>query len=230
MAAPLANRSALVLGVANHRSLAWGAAAALHAAGARVALSLASERFRPEVERLTAGWDRPPLVAVADVTDDAALDALFAAVADANGGALHAVLHGVAHAPAPALRAPLLECSRADFLAAHAVSAYSLVGVARRAAPLLRAGGGGSVTALTFAGAQRAAPGYGVMGPAKASMEAAARALAAEMVRVAGGKGAAVGRLRSSCDATPTAAGDPLIGEGAARCVSYTHPPTSLPG
>lgn len=157
---------------------------AYEAAGADVTFSLASDRFRSELARLTAGWSRQPRVEIADATDDAALDALFQAVATSSGGKLHAVLHGVAHAPANALKAPLLECSQSDFLATHAVSAYSLIAVAKRAFPLLQAAGGGSITTLTFAGSQRAAPGYGVMGPAKASLEAIARGLAAELVGI----------------------------------------------
>ena len=191
MAQPLAGRCCAVFGFANHRSLAWGAARAYQAAGAAVVVGLAHERFRPALERLTAAWPVPPTVVVADVTDDAALDAAFGAIAAAHGGRLHALLHAVAHAPASALRAPLLECSRADFAATLDVSAFSLLALARRAAPLLEAAGGGSVAALSFAGAARAAPGYGVMGPAKAALEALVRALAVEL----GPRGVAVNAI-----------------------------------
>jgi len=190
---PLLGHSVAAFGFASERSLAWGVARAWHAAGASVSIGIASERFRPALERLTAGWgvaapsaglpaQRAPCIVVADVRDDASLDAAFAAVSASSGGRLRAVLHAVAHAPPAALRAPLLACSRADWAATQDVSAYSLLALAARAAPLLAAGGpGGSILCLSHAGAVRAAAGYGVMGPAKAALEALARGLAAEM-------------------------------------------------
>lgn len=191
MAGPLAGATCAVFGFSNKHSLAWGVAQAWHAAGASLVVGVASDRFRPALERLTEPWgDRRPAIVTADVTDDASLDAAFAAVASSSGGALAAVLHAVAYAPPAALKGPLLDTSRSDWAVAHDVSAYSLVALARRSAPLLAAHpGGGALLTLSFAGSQRAAPGYGVMGPAKASLEAAARALAVELVRSARGAG-----------------------------------------
>ena len=151
-------------------------------AGAAVTFGIHSERFRPALEKLTAEWRRRPAIVVADAADDASLDAAFRAIADAHDGKLSAVLHAIAHAPASALKAPMVQCSRQDFAATHDVSAYSLIALAKRSLPLLEAGGGGSITALSYIGSTRSAAGYGVMGPAKASLEAVARGLAAELV------------------------------------------------
>jgi len=180
----LAGKVGVILGVANGRSLAWGVAAGWAAAGAALSLGIHSARHRGSVERLTAGWAVKPHIFECDVTSDAAVAAAFDAVATAHGGRVHALLHSIAHASAAAMRAPLLETSRADFAAAHDVSAYSLIAVTRAAAPLLAAAGGGSVQALSYIGATRVVPSYRVMGPAKASLEAVARQLAVEMVRL----------------------------------------------
>ena len=175
----LAAKQAAVFGFANHRSLAWGVAASWAAAGATVSFGLAHERFRPALSRLTSGWAVPPHVFICDVRDDASLAATFKGLATAHQGRLHAVLHAVAYASPPALRGPLLGVSRADFADAHDVSAYSLIALARGAAPLLQ--GGGSITALSYQGASRVVPAYGLMGPAKASLETTAMYLAAEL-------------------------------------------------
>jgi len=176
----LANQACAVFGFASTRSLAWGIASAWAAAGADVTVGIQSERFRGALERAGAAWARPPHVVVADAADDASVAAAVAAAgARAPGGRLAALAHSIAWAPAAALRAPLLETSRADFAAAHDVSAYSLVAFARAGAPLLA--GGGVLLALSYVGAARAARTYRVMGPAKASLEATARALALEL-------------------------------------------------
>lgn len=178
----LAHKACAVFGFASRRSLAWGIAAAWARAGAAVTVGIQSERFRGALERAAADWREPPHVVVCDVADDASVAAAIDAVGAARGGVLHALAHSVAFAPAAAMRAPLLDTSRADFLLAHSVSAYSLVALARAAAPLLERGGGGaSITALSYVGATRAVGAYRVMGAAKASLEATARALALEL-------------------------------------------------
>jgi enoyl-[acyl-carrier protein] reductase I len=182
MAGAMAGLHAAVFGFASTRSLAWGIAGAWHAAGASVTIGIQSERFRGALEAATRAWPAPPHVVTCDVCDDASLDAAFAAIAGRSGGALHALAHSVAFAPAAAMRAPLLRTSRADFAAAHDASAYSLLALAARAEPLLAAASPrGSVLALSYLGAARAAPSYRVMGAAKASLEACARGLAAEL-------------------------------------------------
>lgn len=178
---PLSGRSCAVFGFASTRSLAWGIASSWRAAGARVSIGIASERFRGALDRATADWPHRPHVVVCDVTSDASVVAALDSVGAAHDGRLHALAHSVASAPTAAMRAPLLETTRADFLAAHDVSAYSLIALTRAALPLLELAGGGSVCSLSYVGAVRAAPSYRVMGAAKASLEATSRALAAEL-------------------------------------------------
>jgi enoyl-[acyl-carrier protein] reductase I len=173
--------NAAVFGFASTRSLAWGIASAWAAAGARVSVGIQSERFQGALEAATAAWPVPPHIVVCDVSEEASLASAFAALAQHHGGCLHALAHSIAHAPSQAMRAPLLQTSRSDFLAAHSVSAYSLLAMARLAAPLMPLPAGGSILALSYLGATRAAPSYRVMGPAKASLEACARGLAAEL-------------------------------------------------
>ena len=177
----LAQRACAVFGFASTRSLAWGVAEAWHAAGASLTIAVQSPRFLPALAAATAAWPAPPQALVCDVASDAELEAAFAAIAAAHGGKLHALAHSLAFAPAAAMRAPLLHTARADFLQAHAISAYSLLPMARGALPLMRAAGGGSILALSYLGATRAARNYRVMGAAKASLEACARGLAAEL-------------------------------------------------
>ena len=188
----LTGKVAAVVGFASTRSIAWGVAQALNSDGASLTFLIQSDRFRPALELATSQWPRPPSIVCCDVTDDEQINTAFNSVLQLHGRLDH-LCHCVAHASAAALRAPLLECPRADFLAAHDVSAYSLVALCRAAAPLFNATRsaasepsgsiGGSVVALSYLGAQRVVPGYRVMGPAKASLEAVARQLAVELVR-----------------------------------------------
>ena len=147
-----------------------------------MAVGIQSKRFRPALEKLTAEWEKQPSIVIADVSEESEIDMAFDSIANTNDGKLHALLHAIAYAPASALQAPVLECSKADFLITQERSSFSLIALAKRAVPLLEAAGGGSITALSFAGSTRVAPGYGIMGPAKASLESVARALAVELV------------------------------------------------
>jgi enoyl-[acyl-carrier protein] reductase I len=190
----LAGKVGVILGVANKRSIAWGVAEAWAQAGAQVHVVCQSERFVGAVRELVAG--KPNIVGVhmCDVADDSAIENLFKTIG--QQGPLHAVLHSIAHAPANAMKSSLLETTRADFAAAHDISAYSFIAVSRAALPLLvdsfkrsvdnDAAASvptdvGSITALSFNGATRAVPGYNVMGCAKASLEATVRGLALEI-------------------------------------------------
>lgn len=162
----------------------------------------------------------PPLVVTCDVADDASIEAALARVAAAHGGTLHAVLHSVAHAPSSALRGGrLCDTSRADFAATLDVSAFSLLAVARGAAPALARAGGGALVALSFEGARRAVPGYGVMGVAKAALEAGVRGLAEEL----GPAGVRVNALAPGPVDTLAARG--LPGFGALRAAAAARAP-----
>jgi len=182
----LEGKVAAVFGFASQRSIAWGVAQALHRDGATVVFGIQSERFRPALQKATSQWSKVPSIMCCDVSDDLQMDATFDFVR-ATYGRLDTLCHCIAHATQAAMRGPLLECTRDDFLAAHSVSSYSLVALCRRAAPLMQisaaaGNSGGSVVAMSYLGSQRVVPAYRVMGPAKASLEAVARQLAVELV------------------------------------------------
>ena len=168
---------ALVLGIANKWSLAYGIAQAFSREGATLALTYLGERQREAIEELSRGLDTAAILPC-DVTRDEDLAALTERLGALNRP-LHAVVHSLAFANKEDLTRPFLETSRAGFLLAHDVSAYSLVAVARATAPLMTEGG--SLSTLTYLGSTRVVTNYNVMGVAKAALESAMRYLAAEM-------------------------------------------------
>ena len=174
----LSGKNALVFGVANQRSIAWRIARALDGAGARVALSYLNERIRPSVERLAGGLQSPPTLIECDVSDDDSVDRAFERV-EAEMGGLDVLIHSIAFANRDDLGGPFIDTPREGFRLALDVSAYSLVCVARRAAPLMN--DGGSVVTMTFQASTRVFPGYNVMGTAKAALENEVRQLAWDM-------------------------------------------------
>ena len=177
----LSGTHGVIVGVANKRSLAWAIAQAMDAAGADLTLSYATERFEGNARKLGATLrQQPPLVVPCDVTRDEQVRTLFATVERERGG-LDFLVHAVAFASREAISEPFLETSREDFLQALDVSAYSLVALARAAAPLMEQRGGGSILTLTYLGSQRVFPNYNVMGVAKAALEAVVRYLASDL-------------------------------------------------
>lgn len=173
----LKDRVAVIFGLANKRSIAWGIAQQLHAAGATLAISYQNERMRSEAENLI--HDLPGAEAFqCDVSSDEEIDKLFAQLKE-RYGKLHILVHSVAFAPPDALKNDFLLTSREAFRVAHDVSVYSLIAVSRGAAPLMTEGG--SIITLTYYGAERVAPRYNVMGVAKAALEATVRYLAADL-------------------------------------------------
>ncbi|MFB3853994.1 MAG: enoyl-ACP reductase [Vicinamibacterales bacterium] len=177
----LSGKHAVVVGVANRRSIAWAIAQGLAKRGARLALTYADERLAPNVRELAGGLERP-LVLPCDVTDENQLDQLFEAV-DREFGGLDFLVHAVAFAPRQELSVPFVQTSREGFRVALDVSVYSLIALARRGAPLLARRGGGSILTLTYLGSRRVFPNYNVMGVAKAALEASVRYLAADLGR-----------------------------------------------
>jgi enoyl-[acyl-carrier protein] reductase I len=173
----LEGKKALIVGVANKRSIAWAIAEALHREGARLAFNYQGERLKENVEGLAAGL-AGSLVFPCDVTKDAEIDALFANVKGAFGR-LDILVHCVAFAKKEDLEAGFLTTSRDGFALALDVSAYSLTALAQRAAPLME--GGGAMVALTYLGSERVIPKYNVMGVAKAALEASVRYLAHDL-------------------------------------------------
>jgi enoyl-[acyl-carrier protein] reductase I len=174
-----AGKHGLVVGVANKRSIAWAIARATVNRGARVALTYQG-RFEENVQELSAGLAQPPLVLPCDVTADAEIDSVFARVEQEFGG-LDFLVHGAAFARKEELSEPFANTSREGFRLALDISAYSLIALARGAAPLMEKRGGGSIVTLTYLGSERVFPNYNVMGVAKAALEASVRYLAADL-------------------------------------------------
>ena len=170
----------VIVGVANKRSLAWAIAEAMDAVGAQLTLSYATERLGANVRKLGATLRQPPLIVPCDVMSDEQVRNLFATVERERGG-LDFLVHAVAFASREAIFEPFLETSRKDFLQSLDISAYSLVALARAAAPLMEQRGGGSILTLTYLGSQRVFPNYNVMGVAKAALEAVVRYLASDL-------------------------------------------------
>ena len=176
----LAGKNGLIVGVANKRSLAWAIARAADEAGARLTLGYATERFESNARKLADTLATPPQLVACDVTDDAAIADLYRQVDETHGG-LDFLVHAVAFASREAISAPFLNTSRADFVQSLDISAYSLVALARGAAPLMERRGGGSIVTLTYLGSERVFPHYNVMGVAKAALEATVRYLANDL-------------------------------------------------
>ena len=174
----LAGKLGIVFGVANKRSIAWAIAQAWHRAGAKLAFTYQGERLKENVEELAGSFGADTLILPCDVTKDDDIAGVFKAVGE-KFGKLHLLLHSVAFAPKDALEGEFVNTSREAFRVAHDVSAYSLVALARAAAPLMM--DGGSITAMSYYGAEKVVPHYNVMGVAKAALEASTRYLAYDL-------------------------------------------------
>jgi enoyl-[acyl-carrier protein] reductase I len=170
----LAGKTAVVFGLANKRSIAWGIAQKLHAAGATLAICYQNERMKLEAEDLikelpgASGFQ-------CDVSVDSEIESLFAALKN-KYGKLDTLVHAVAFAPAADLRGEFINTSREGFRVALEVSVYSLIAVSRAAAPLMS--DGGSIMTMTYFAAEKVVPNYNVMAVAKAGLESTMRYLA----------------------------------------------------
>ncbi len=167
----------LIMGVANERSIAWGIAKAMAAEGAELAFTYQGEAFGKRVLPLAQSLGSDFMVDV-DVTDDASLDAAFASLAD-TWGQIDFIVHAIAYSDKNELTGRFLNTSRENFKNSLDISCYSLIEVARRAAPLMT--DGGTVLTLTYQGSNRVTPFYNVMGVAKAALEATVRYLANDL-------------------------------------------------
>lgn len=169
----------LIMGVANDRSIAWGIATALHAAGAELAFTYQGEalekRVRPLADSIGATMVMP-----CDVTDDSSVDQVFSDLA-AKWGKIDFVVHAIAFSDKNELDGLYVNTTRANFLRTMDISVFSFTSVARRAAEILNPGG--SLLTLTYYGAERVMPHYNVMGVAKAALEASVRYLAVDLGR-----------------------------------------------
>src|SRR6266487_3617955 len=175
---PLAGKLGIVFGVANKRSIAWAIAQAWHKAGARLAFTYQGDRLKENVEELAGTFGADTLILPCDVTKDEEIATVFRTIGE-KFGRLNLMLHSVAFAPKEALEGEFVNTSREAFRVAHDVSAYSLVALARAAAPLMTEGG--SIVAMTYYGSEKVVPHYNVMGVAKASLEASTRYLAYDL-------------------------------------------------
>src|SRR6266850_5202844 len=174
----LSGTTGVVFGVANKRSIAWAIAKAWHKAGAKLIFNYQGERLKENVEELVSEFGTDVALYPCDVTKDEEIDGFFAKVSERTPK-LDFLLHAVAYAPKEALEGDFVSTTRDAFKVAHDVSAYSLVALAQRAAPLMT--DGGSIVAMTYYGSVKVVPHYNVMGVAKASLEASARYLAYDL-------------------------------------------------
>ncbi|PXW29429.1 enoyl-ACP reductase FabI [Paraburkholderia caballeronis] len=174
---PLAGMHALVTGVANADSIAYGCARAFRDLGARLALTYLNDKAKAYVEPLAAELGADLLLPL-NVESDEQLDAVFASLRDTWGG-LDIALHSIAFAPKIDLQGGLLDSSAQGFAYAMDVSCHSFIRMAKRAAPLMR--DGGTLFAMSYDGANRVVPSYNLMGPVKAALESACRYLAYEL-------------------------------------------------
>ncbi|HYW09156.1 MAG TPA: enoyl-ACP reductase [Longimicrobium sp.] len=195
----LAGKKGLIVGVANQNSIAWGCARSLAGAGMELAFTYQGELMRDRVTRTVAELGEPLMMDL-DVRDDAQIAAVFEALRE-KWGQIDFVLHSVAYAPKAAMANAFLETQREDFLAAHDISAYSLVALSRAAVPLMPEGG--SIVTMTYYGSQKAVPGYNVMGVAKAALEASVRYLAVDL----GAKGIRINAISAGAVNTLAARG-----------------------
>ena len=173
----MAGKRGLIMGVANERSLAWGIARAAANQGAELAFSYQGDalqkRVRPLAESVQSDFIEP-----CDVTDDASIESLFAAIKD-RWGKLDFLVHAIAFSDKDELKGRYLDTSAENFQSTLNISCFSFTSLCRHAAPLMS--DGGSLLTLTYAGAERVMPHYNVMGVAKAALEASVRYLAADL-------------------------------------------------
>jgi len=178
MSSDLQGRNGVVFGVANKRSIAWSIAQGLHAAGMKLAITYQNERLEQEAKDLILSLPGAEAY-MCDVSKDDEIASLFATLKERHGK-LHTLVHSVAYAPADELKGDFVNTTREGFRVAMDVSVYSLVAVARAAAPLMMEDGG-SILTMTYYASEKVVPRYNVMAVAKAGLECTVRYLAYEL-------------------------------------------------
>jgi enoyl-[acyl-carrier protein] reductase I len=173
----LRGKTGLIVGIANDQSIAWGCAAAMADAGARLAVTYVGPKAEPHVRPL-AERVGAELILPCDVREPGQLEAAFQQIAD-HWGRLDFLVHSIAYAPREDLHGRVVDCSRDGFLLAMDVSCHSFVRMARLAEPLMTRGG--CLITISFFGAERVVRHYNLMGPVKAALEATCRYMAAEL-------------------------------------------------
>jgi len=198
-------KTAVIFGLANKRSIAWAIAQKLQEAGWRLAICYQNERLEQEARDLIA--DLPGTAGfMCDVSSDEQIVKLFDEL-KSKYGTLHGIVHSVAFAPAEELKGEFVNTTREGFRIAHDISVYSLVAVARAAAPVMTEGG--SMVTMSYFGAEKVVPRYNVMGVAKAALEASVRYLASDL----GPKGIRVNAISAGPIKTLAARGISNLGE-----------------
>ncbi|MBR8660213.1 enoyl-ACP reductase FabI [Brevibacillus sp. NL20B1] len=174
----LQGKNFVIMGVANHRSIAWGIAQSLHKAGANLIFTYQGERLRENVAQLAQSLGGEPILINCDVTKDEEVEAAFAQIKE-KVGVIHGLAHCIAFAKTEELEGEFVNTSRDGYALAQDISAYSLVAVTRAARPLMTEGG--SIVTLTYLGGERVVANYNVMGVAKAALDACVRYLASDL-------------------------------------------------
>ncbi|MCC3376535.1 enoyl-ACP reductase FabI [Cohnella sp. REN36] len=175
----MSNKTIVVMGVANERSIAWGIAKSLHREGAKLIFTYRKERSLDKLTKLLAEHEISPLLTVScDVSSDDSVAEAFARIG-AEAGPIHGVVHSVAFADKDDLQGEFVDTTREGYVLAQDSSAYSLVAVAREARKIMSEGG--SIVTQTYIGAERVVRNYNVMGVAKAALEASMRYLAEDL-------------------------------------------------
>ncbi len=173
----LENKVGMIFGVANQRSIAWACAQACAEKGAKLAFTYQGERLKGNVEKLTKDMDGV-VVVPCDVTNQVEVDAAFGTVGK-EFGRLDFLIHSIAFAPKEALEGEFMMTSRAAFLTALEISAFSLTQLTLAAAPLMK--NGGSIVTMSYYGAEKVVQNYNVMGVAKSALESSVRYLAEDL-------------------------------------------------
>lgn len=173
----LKGKKALVTGIANDQSIAWGCAKAFHAFGAEVAVTYLNDKSKPYVEPL-AKEIKAPIFMPLDLQREGQLEAVFEKIRT-EWGKLDLGLHSIAFAPKADLQGRVVDCSKEGFLLAMEISCWSFIRMAKLAEPLMR--DGGALFTMTYYGSQMVVEHYNMMGPVKAALESATRYLAAEL-------------------------------------------------
>ena len=176
----LKGKKALILGVANKRSIAWGIAQTLSSHGAELAFTYQGDRLKDSVSKLIETLPTPSPLYECDVTSDEKIEETFSKLAG-DFGSLDMLVHCIAFAKREEIDGRTVDTSRDGFRLAHDISSYSLIALAKAAEPLMEKVGGGSIAALTYLGAERVVPNYNIMGLAKASLESSIRYLAKDL-------------------------------------------------
>ena len=175
----LSGKTYVIMGVANKRSIAWGAARALDKMGAKLVFTILGERFRKEIDKLLTELEGDhDIIVECDVSNDENVEQAFKEIAEKTGG-IDGVLHAIAFANKGELQGGISETSREGFKLALDISAYSLLSVAKHSKAILNEGG--SLVTMTYLGGERAMPNYNVMGVAKAALDANVRYLAYDL-------------------------------------------------